>query len=148
MQGTGSLWIAMIVVLIVPWLAITKKGRAWFVTAPQAVFFWLILATAAGVGLLGWLGKWPRPVEIGSAILVGTPVLQALAYVTGDGLFRWIMKRPPWSYDAVRYRRRSDAAAPWPDRIFWLLMFLGLIAGGVILCASYGVEFPSRYSRH
>jgi len=147
MQGTGGLWLAMIVVVFVPWLAISKNGRGWFVTPPRAVFLWLMLGAATVVGLLGWLGVWPRPAQTGSAILVCTPVLQALVYVSGDGLFRWMMKRPPWSYDDVRYRRRSDPRPPWPDRIFWPIMVLGLIAGGIVLCASYGVEFPSRHPR-
>ena len=84
------------------------------------------------------------PGNPGSATLAATPLLQAVVFVIADRLFFFLTGRVPVSYDQAKWTRRSDGRRWWPDKLFWIVIFFGLICLGVFLCGHFGVRFPTR----
>ena len=138
----------MLVVLIVPSLVTLDSGRGWLLSAPRCVFVWIMLTVAAVVGLLEGLHLLGGNVSAGRTVLVATPFLQAVVFVAADWLFRTLTHRPPVPMEQARRGKRPDGRRWWPDTIFWAFVTFGTIGGSVVLCASFGVELPSRYHNH
>jgi hypothetical protein len=138
------MWISMLVVLIVPFLVTLDSGRSWLLSSPRCVFVWIMLTAAAAVGLLERVHLLGANVSTGRAVLVATPFLQAVVFVVANWLFGTMNHRPPVPMEQARRGRRPDGRLWWPDMMFWALVTFGTMGGAVILCASFGVEFPSR----
>lgn len=140
--------VAALVVVALPWLVSSDAGRSWLLSAPRGVFVWTMLTAAAIVGLLAGTHLLGNKIQTGAAVLVATPFFQALAFVAIDRLFILLAHRAPVPMSQGRRGRRPDGRRWWPDATFWALTTIALTGGAVFLCASFGVEFPSRYGGH
>ncbi len=140
-------WIGLAVVGIMPLLVTSDTGRSWLVRGRYSARVWAFLATLALGGLISALSVFRDSVRIGTAVLVATPLLQALMFVAADKLFQLVVGRVPVSFDESRHGRTTGGGRHWSDVSFWALTWLGLIVGAVFLCAHLGVEFPSRGGR-
>jgi hypothetical protein len=138
--------VALLVVVALPWLVSSDAGRSWLLSVPRGVFVWIALAAAAIVGLLAGVHLLSSKIETGAAVLVATPFFQALLFVAIDRLFILLAHRTPVPMSQARRGRRPDGRRWWPDVAFWALTTIALVGGAELLCASFGVEFPSRYS--
>lgn len=132
--------VALLVVMVLPWLVSSDAGRSWLLSVPRGVFVWTTVTAAAIVGLLAGAHLLGSKIETGAAVLVATPFFQALAFVALDRLFSLLAHRVPVPMSQARRGRRW-----WPDVAFWALTTIALTGGAGFLCASFGVEFPSRY---
>jgi hypothetical protein len=138
--------IALLVVVALPSVVSSDTGRSWLLSAPRGVFVWITLTAAAMVGLLAGAHMLGNNIQIGAAVLVATPFFQALVFVAIDRLFILLAHRTPVPMSQARRGRRPDGRRWWPDLVFWALTTIVLTTGAVLLCASFGVEFPSRHA--
>lgn len=133
-------FLPLIVVALVP--VLTASSRAWLFNGPRSVPVWAAVlgATLVAVGVKVQV----VPGNLGGAALAATPLMQALVFVLADRVFFLLTGRVPVSYDDAKWNRRPDSRRWWPDKLFWILTFFGLIGLGVVICAQFGVEFPAR----
>ena len=136
---------ALVVVVALPWLVSSDAGRSWLLSVPRSVFVWITLTAAAMVGLLAGVHLLGSKFQTGAAVLVATPFFQALVFVALDRIFILLAHRTAVPMSQARLGRRPDGRRWWPDAAFRALTTMALARGGVLLCASFGVEFPSRY---
>jgi xanthosine utilization system XapX-like protein len=139
-MDTGS-WIDFAVVLAVPLLVASRVGRGWLVGDRYRDYVWTVLATLAVVGTVSSLVVVSIPVPPRVAVVIVTPVLQALVFVALDRLFLVCVGRAPVSFSEARWGRPMSRY--WVDKSFWLFAFIGVIGGGVILCSYFDVDFPA-----
>ena len=135
-----SPWIPLVVVSVVPVLAATS--RSWFLNVPRSIPVWSALLGAALLSV----GAVMKIISghAGGTALAATPLLQAVAFVSGDRLFWLLTGRVPVSYNEAKWNRRPDGRRWWPDKLFWILNLFGLVVLGAWLCGHFGVEFPTR----
>ena len=137
-------WLDVLIVCALPTLVLYRPGRGWLLGSPFSRSVWSVLGAAALVGVLGLENVFPNATPPSDFLLIATPLLQALAFVLLDWLFGLGFGRAPVSYDEARYGHTPEGEIYWLDRMFWLVVLLGMTAGGLILCVSFGVKFPSR----
>lgn len=136
-------WIALATVLAVPLLVASHSGRNWLTHRARSERIWVPIVTAAVLGALFAFGVSRHSVGVGAAVLVATPLMQAIVFVAADRAFQLLAGRVPVSFDQAPHGRREDGRRHWPDAIFWVTVWMALIAGGVFLCAHLDIEFPS-----
>jgi hypothetical protein len=125
------------VVMVMP--VIAANSPSWIFYGGRSRLVW---AALSGAGLLAFgLVMGLIPGNPGAAALAATPLLQAVVFVIFDRLFFYVTGRVPVSYGR---NRRLDGRRWWPDKLFWMLIFFGLIGLGVFVCVHFGVSFSTR----
>jgi hypothetical protein len=140
-------WIAVAIVLAVPLLVTSDTGRRWLIRGKHTERVWAALLAVAMLGSVLAFWALRGSARIAAATLVTTPLVQAIVFASADRLFQVLTGRVPVSFYEARDGRRKDGKRYWPDKFFWIVVFLGLIVGSVFVCAPLGIEFPSRNAR-
>jgi hypothetical protein len=141
----ASTWVALLTVCALPTLVLFRPGRGWLRGSPFSHLVWAALGVAAVIGALGLGDFLPTPTAARNSILVATPLLQGVVFVSLDWLFRMRFRRAPVTYGQARYGHTPQGKIYWADRLFWLAVLLVLTIGGVVLCHVVGIKLPSGY---
>jgi hypothetical protein len=122
--------------MVIP--VIAANSPSWIFYGGRSRLVWAVLL---GAGLLAFgLAMDLIPGNLGGAALAATPLIQAVVFVIAYRLFFYVTGRVPVSYGR---NRRLDGRC-WPDKLFGMMIFFGLIGLGVIVCVHFGVSFSTR----
>lgn len=81
-------WIALATVLAVPLLVASDSGRNWLAHRARSERVWVVIVTAAVLGVLFAFGVFRHSVGMGAAVLVATPLIQGIMFVAVDRAFQ------------------------------------------------------------
>jgi hypothetical protein len=126
--------------MVIP--VIAANSPSWIFYGGRSRLVWAALSGAALLALGMVMNLIPG--NPGGAALAATPLLQAVVFVISDRLFFYVIGRVPVGFDQAKWNRRSDGRRWWPDKLFWMLIFFGLICLGLFVCDHFGVSFTTR----
>jgi hypothetical protein len=136
-------WIMCVVVGAIPIMAMMQDGTGVFAAHQYARVIWAGLIVLAIAALFAQLGFWTRwPPGVGSPLLLLLPLVQAIAFLGSQRLFKYQYGRGTVCFSSAKNTRDTSGQVRWNDLIYWV--FFGYVGTAM----SFLVAFRSGLRLH
>jgi len=121
-SNVAQSWIMCVVVGAIPITAMMQDGNGVFAAHQYARVIWAGLVVLAIAALFVQFGFWTRwPSGVGSLLLLLLPLVQAIAFLGSQLLFKYQYGRGTVCFSSAKNTRDAGGHVRWNDLIYWVI---------------------------